>query len=323
MGIRETLSNPDNEDFWWLNNGVTITTSNATIANGSLVIEDPQIVNGLQSSHELFNHFNSGGQRDDQRKILVRVIKPSDEKSRLKIIKATNSQTGVPIASLRATDEIHLNIEDYFLANGFFYDRRKNYYKNNGKAPDLIISIPYLSQIVTAIVLREPNNSRARPSTLIKNDSEYVRIFDSSYDVEIYLWAVLIHKRIEQALRNYNPALQINTISNIKFHVTMYVVSTKLHKLTYGANEIRRIDIDSISSQEISRCIAIVLEEYTRLGETDKISKSEEFVTVLKERIANENAFYIEGLRTRTNTAALSSEIGVSLEPSDSQRSLF
>ena len=58
--IAETLRNPNNEDFWWLNNGVTITTSNATLTSQSLIIEDPQIVNGLQSSHEIFNHFNSG-----------------------------------------------------------------------------------------------------------------------------------------------------------------------------------------------------------------------------------------------------------------------
>lgn len=116
QAISESLKNPNNEDFWWLNNGVTITTTNATLTSQFLTIEDPQIVNGLQSSHELFYHFSSGGNREDSRKIMVRVIKPVDEKSRLKIIKATNSQTSVPIASLRATDEIHLNIEDYFLS---------------------------------------------------------------------------------------------------------------------------------------------------------------------------------------------------------------
>ena len=58
--IKDTLNNPSVEDFWWLNNGVTITTSSASLASKSLVIQDPQIVNGLQSSYELYNFFRSG-----------------------------------------------------------------------------------------------------------------------------------------------------------------------------------------------------------------------------------------------------------------------
>jgi hypothetical protein len=285
-GIKETLTNPGAEDFWWLNNGVTITTNKATLANESLLIEDPQIVNGLQSSHELFNHFSSGGDRNDSRKIMVRVVKPSDEKSRLKIIKATNSQTDVPIASLRATDEIHLDIEDYFLSNGYYYDRRKNYYKNLGKATDLIVSIPYLSQIVTAMVLREPNNSRARPSTLIKNDDEYKKIFNKDYDVDIYLRAVKTQKAVETALKNFNPYLTTSEIGDVKFHVTLFVVASTIGKLTYGANELKRVDAAILTEDEINFYITETLKVYYELGGTLKVAKSVDFVAGIIARIA-------------------------------------
>jgi len=281
QAISDSLKNPNNEDFWWLNNGVTITTTNATLASQSLTIEDPQIVNGLQSSHELYYHFSSGGNRDDSRKIMVRVIKPTDEKSRLKIIKATNSQTSVPIASLRATDEIHLNIEDYFLSQGLYYDRRKNYYKNLGKPPEQIISIPYLSQIITAIALREPNNSRARPSTLIKNDEEYKRIFSKEYDVDIYARGVFIQKRVETALKNCNPELTTSEIGDLKFHVTMFIVANTLKKLTYTPNEIKNIDLEVISDEQILHAIIIVKEIYDSQGATNKVAKSQDFVTAI------------------------------------------
>jgi len=281
QAIAETLKNPINEDFWWLNNGVTITTTNATLTSQSLTIEDPQIVNGLQSSHEIFNHFSSGGSLDDPRKIMIRVIKPSEEKSRLRIIKATNSQTNVPIASLRATDEIHLNIEDYFLSMGYFYDRRKNYYKNVGKPADLIISIPFLSQIITSAVLREPNNSRARPSTLIKNDDEYKRIFNKEYDVDVYLNAVKIHKKVETALKSFIPELTTTTIGDLKFHVTMFTVADSLKKLTYSANEIKSIDVEGISAEQLKQNILVVKAIYESLGATNKIAKSQDFVTAI------------------------------------------
>jgi hypothetical protein len=297
QAILDTLKNPNNEDFWWLNNGVTITTSNATLASQSLTIEDPQIVNGLQSSHELFNHFSTGGNRDDSRKIMVRVIKPVDEKSRLKIIKATNSQTSVPIASLRATDEIHLNIEDYFLSQGIYYDRRKNYYKNLGKPAEQIVSIPYLSQIITAIALREPNNSRARPSTLIKNDEEYKRIFNREYDVDIYARGVTIQKLVETGLKSYAPELTTSEIGDLKFHVSMFIVADALKKLTYSPNEIKSIDTALITSEKIAHTIATVKEIYDSLGGTLKVAKSQDFVTSLFGKLGQVIGEYKETLK--------------------------
>ncbi len=300
QAISDSLKNPNNEDFWWLNNGVTITTTNATLASQSLTIEDPQIVNGLQSSHELFYHFSTGGNRDDSRKIMVRVIKPIDEKSRLKIIKATNSQTSVPIASLRATDEIHLNIEDYFLSQGLYYDRRKNYYKNLGKPAEQIISIPYLSQIITSIVLREPNNSRARPSTLIKNDEEYKRIFSKEYDVDIYAKGVLLQKQVEKTLKGYSPELTTSEIGDLKFHVSMFIVADTLKKLTYSPNDIKSIDLSSISTEKINQAIIIVKELYDSLGGTNKVAKSQDFVTAVFGKLGEIIAEHKESLKQQS-----------------------
>ena len=58
---------------------------------------------------------------------------PTEDESRDRIIKATNSQTVVPPSSLRATQRIHRDIEEYLQQKGLFYDRRKNHYKNEGK----------------------------------------------------------------------------------------------------------------------------------------------------------------------------------------------
>ncbi|MFP9097672.1 AIPR family protein [Flavobacterium sp. RHBU_24] len=297
QAISDTLRNPNNEDFWWLNNGVTITTTNTTLASQALMIEDPQIVNGLQSSHEIFNHFSSGGTIDDSRKIMIRVIKPSDEKSRLKIIKATNSQTNVPIASLRATDEIHLNIEDYFLSAGYYYDRRKNYYKNIGKPAESIISIPYLSQIITATVLKEPNNSRARPSTLIKNDEEYLRIFNREYDVDIYLQSFKIQKKVESALKAYRPELTTSAIGDLKFHVTTFTVVEYLKKITYNPTEIKNINVDRMPPEQLNTNITVVNEIYQSLGGTNKVAKSQNFIQTIFAKLGEIIAQHKEALK--------------------------
>ena len=76
------------EDFWWLNNGVTILCSKATHSGKILTIENPEIVNGLQTSRELHNFSCTPPPEDDGRNILIRVIQPSSPESRDRIIKA-------------------------------------------------------------------------------------------------------------------------------------------------------------------------------------------------------------------------------------------
>ncbi len=57
--ISETLHRADDNDFWWLNNGVTVLASEATLVNNrELQIVNPEIVNGLQTSMEIYNYFS-------------------------------------------------------------------------------------------------------------------------------------------------------------------------------------------------------------------------------------------------------------------------
>lgn len=108
--ICDTLASDFSEDFWWLNNGVTILASEIQlVTNKSLQISNPSIVNGLQTSREIYNYFSSNPQiiEADKRNVLVRIIKPNNEESRDRIIFATNNQTAIPKYSLRVTDNIH------------------------------------------------------------------------------------------------------------------------------------------------------------------------------------------------------------------------
>ena len=123
--IQSTLKNPTDDDFWWLNNGVSILATKASLGGKALTIENPQIVNGLQTSTEVYNYCKDCDKEKEERNILIRVMVPAEEESRDRIIKATNSQTVVQRSSLRATDKIHRDIEEYFRPKGLFYDRRK------------------------------------------------------------------------------------------------------------------------------------------------------------------------------------------------------
>jgi hypothetical protein len=279
-GIKETLlSSSPGEDFWWLNNGITITASDATFASKILQIEEPQIVNGLQTSFEIFSYFKNNKVEKENRNVLVRVVKTKDEKSRLKVIKATNSQTNIPPASLRATDPIHRDIEDYLLAKGLYYDRRKNYHKNQLRPINKIISIPYLAQIIMGTLQQKPDYARARPSTIIKNNSDYEGIFNNTIPIELYYKLIYIQLAVETSLKNFNsPKLLRPQIGDIKFHVTMYVVCKLTNNIKPKAQDIANIDINSLTTEIQNEAIQNTFIVYDAMGGTNGVAKGKEFV---------------------------------------------
>ena len=271
--IQDTLTTPLTEDFWWLNNGVSIVASQAVMSGGkTLTIEDPQIVNGLQTSREVFKYFKNTENPDLQRNILVRVMVPDDEESRDRIIKATNSQTSVQRASLRATDKIQRAIEDYLKSRGLFYDRRKNFYKNSGKPRDLIIDIPYLAQAVMAILLRRPDTARGRPSSLLKTDENYDKVFNPKYPVHMYYVCVQAMRTIERAMKSNALNVARKTRSNLRFYVGMHAVAgtAKQHP---QASDIEKFNLASLDDATVLRSLSIVETLYVALGATDQVAK--------------------------------------------------
>ena len=181
--IRSSLDDEQAPDFWWLNNGVTIVCSKASIQGKTYTLDDVQIVNGLQTSYTTF-HALSVAQKDHpvfDRTLLVRILQTEDTATRDRVIRANNRQTSVPEASLRATDDTQRRIEAFFESNDLYYDRRKNYHRNNGRPKDRIIGIPLLAQTVMAVGLSRPDDSRARPSSLLKFDETYQTIFQVTF----------------------------------------------------------------------------------------------------------------------------------------------
>ena len=132
--IATSLQNELVPDFWWLNNGITILTTRAVINGKNMHMQDIQVVNGLQTT-ETINHFNAGSQKSVDSTLSIRIIVSRDEKLRDQIIRATNNQSLIEQAGLHATDKIQRDIEQILEKYEFYYERRKNYYRNIGRPP--------------------------------------------------------------------------------------------------------------------------------------------------------------------------------------------
>ncbi|MCX2185189.1 AIPR family protein [Streptomyces sp. SKN60] len=224
--ITTSLQKADAPEFWWLNNGITIVCSQATSVGKRLSLSDVQIVNGLQTSytlHETLRELYATEPTDPvfERLVQVRILVTADQAARDAVIRATNRQTSVPVASLRATDDIQRQIESYFLEHDWFYDRRKNFYRNQGKPADRIVSIPLLAQSVMAMALGQPDHARARPSSLLKSDTDYRRVFSDKTELPVYLWLARAQRQVDEFLQSASEPVTRSEYTNLHFHLAM------------------------------------------------------------------------------------------------------
>lgn len=275
--IRETLAGATPEEFWWLNNGITILATEVGGAGDFLNITDPLIVNGLQTSYEIFNHFKQS-RGPDERTILVRVIESKDPQGVDRIIKATNSQTRIPRVWLHATEDIHRKIESVLMQVGLFYDRRKNYYRNQGKPMNSIITLPYLSQALVAIVLQRPDDARARPTTAAER--HYDALYSDDYPKDLYAKCALILKRADEYLdgQDLDRADKLNLV----FYVAMFATSVALRSPRPKRPTIAGIDMEKFTDKLLDECSKYVREKYIGLGGDDAVAKGTTLLEVLK-----------------------------------------
>lgn len=278
--ISETLHRADDNDFWWLNNGVTVLASEATLVNNrELQIVNPEIVNGLQTSMEIYNYFSENREalESEKRSILLRIIVPDNEESRDQIIFATNNQTNIPKATLRVTDPIYLQIEMYFKNRGLFYDRRKNYYKNQGRKPAEIVGVSFLAQCLITIFLKKPDYARARPSTLLNDEKTYNELYEKNNDLEVFYRVALLGKKIQRNVRsgsNFSSAEK----SDILYYVLYAVIADVLGKKNITPADIKNLNIDSVTDTLIEDIRNRVYEIYKQHGGNGRVAKSAEFI---------------------------------------------
>jgi hypothetical protein len=181
-GIGNTLREDKDINFWLLNNGITIITPDASSAGyHQLNLEDPQIVNGLQTSRVIYEYFKEHNPTDETRSILVKVIQTAEAAVQDKIIIATNSQTALEKGSLRAAYPIHHRIEAYFKANDLFYERRKKFYKDKRVPIAQTVSRTELTQAMVSVLLQRPDEARRRPSDYLTVPEKYDAVYGQDY----------------------------------------------------------------------------------------------------------------------------------------------
>ena len=281
--IADSLKNPQVE-FWLLNNGVTILAEKIeTGEHLEVEVTDPQIVNGLQTSREIYNYYREAKSLppNDNRRLQVRLIKTVEPKARDSIIQATNSQNVMPDEALRATDPIHRQIETLFHRFNLFYDRRKGHYRDQGKPVSQIVGLVEVVQAMVSIVLRRPDDERARPRDYFKKNDLYKSVFGKdAFDLNLYLRSTQILTRVEGYLESLN--LEAIHRRNINFYICMYAACAIAGSAFATPAQLLTIDPPAITDDFLADCYARVRKHYDRLAKKTAVNGEIDYDAIAK-----------------------------------------
>lgn len=300
-GIMDTLKYENDIEFWWLNNGITMLANEIIpLPDNKLRVKNIQIVNGLQTTFCIYDHFKDLDREglSDTRSVFIKVIKTNDEKIMDKIIYSTNSQTAVRPADLRATDELQRNIENYYLSKGYYYDRRKNYYKNKKKERSKIFNIAKTAQYIETLLFKRPYSARANPTSLLKTDDNYKKIFNKNINIDAYLKACLFFAETNQYIKTkihdndvFNDRYGAS-MRNLSFHIMLVSSALYFNNYHFDDNDLANINLDEFKASYFDKAVLYLVDTIDEMGENKNIiniAKSKKYTELIKHKLLSNN----------------------------------
>ena len=253
--ILGTLNNrKDEEDFWWLNNGVTILCSTAVAIGKSITITNVQIVNGLQTSECIYRYFNECDKSEDDRVVLIKILPCESSLIADDIIRSTNNQTAVQSSSLRATDKIQEDIEDILKKEGLYYERRVNYYLNQGVPIEKIFSPLYLAAGYMALILKRPYSAVALKQKFMRKKESYEEIFSERDNLLIWPVIAQLMRKTDEYMSNLRQnGSGERFLRNVRYLVSFLTVSRLLGTFAYSSNSLISLDLSKYTFDEVKR----------------------------------------------------------------------
>lgn len=276
--IAETLAGEGGPNFWWLNNGVTILATSASLVGKTLKLRDIQIVNGLQTTESVHRHFSRVSKvQAENRSLLVKVIVSGDDGVRDQVIRATNNQSTVEPAALHATDRIQRNIEEILLRHDWYYERRTNFHKNEGRSEARIISPLALASGAVALLLRNPAKSSKLRQKHLRTTEAYGAVYADHFPLKAWPTVAHLIRAAENAIvrkfRAKNGA-HGQPLSAWRGTVAFFTMARLSGTLSFDHQNLTTVDLSIATDAYVDECLEICISGTSkyrghRLGQDD------------------------------------------------------
>lgn len=241
--IQDTaVSEPEAIYFGCYNNGISVICDKAdctddTLKNYNILLRNPQIINGGQTTKSLYNKFleNPEDFREKSKNafIMLRIYETINPDLSSKITQNTNSQNAINFRDLQANSRIQQLVQSYFNSHGYYLDIKRGYTdKNNQKS----IKNENLVQIFTALYDEQPHLSKRSKTRVFR--ANFYRVFSEGQHsiAEKLLRGYKLWEYIsQQEQRDHNYSL----LSHGKYAIlyTMSLLDSKLLELTVPLSE--------------------------------------------------------------------------------------
>ncbi|MBA4683219.1 AIPR family protein [Pseudomonas sp. MDMC216] len=260
--IHNTLNDISAPNFWWLNNGVTILATSASIVGKTLKLRDIQIVNGLQTTESIYKHYTSSSKLEsDSRTLLVKVIVSQDESIRDQVIRATNNQSSVEPAALHATEKIQRSIEEILIRHDWFYERRTNFYKNEGKPENRILSPLTIAAASTALLLKNPVRSSKLRQKHLRTTEAYQSVYSESFPMNAWpvIAALIRYSELSIIKAQKSKRGPYSGILSAWRGVLAYIAAVRsIGTYSYQHRDLISMDLSKVTEKFMDECWAVI-----------------------------------------------------------------
>lgn len=267
--IAKTIADPQKRSrFPVLNNGITIVSPDVIVRTNRLHVKDPQIVNGCQTSHVLFE--NRDAMTEDMM-ITVKVVEAEDEDVYSDLVRATNSQSKVEGKQFLSLSPMARAIEHYF--NTFegedgrlYFERRLRQYVGKNVAALRIVDLDTVARAFAAMYLRRPDLAFKYPKAMY--DQLHADLFAENNKPILYYAGALVIYRIH-----------VLTSSGA---ITSNARKYKWHSLPLVAAKLAGRDVPTLSSRKAETYAGKIVKVFKTQSETINSTLTECVDTILK-----------------------------------------
>ena len=251
-----------------------------------MMMQDIQVVNGLQTTESIYRHFRDGATQSLNRTLSIKIIVSRDERLRDEIIRATNNQSAIEQAALHATDKIQRDIEQILERHDFYYERRKNYYRNIGRPLERFVTPMYVAAGYVALILKGPARAARLKSRFMRNQESYEQVFSDKVPIDLWPRLVTLLKAAEQQMLLSRQNQGERALKTWRGLIALLYASQACGRISFSTAEFcRAIDVNNIDAALLNDCFRFVDERRRKGGwqepsQTFCVNLCKEFATL-------------------------------------------
>jgi DNA-binding GntR family transcriptional regulator len=182
-----------------------------------------------------------------------------DEQLRDQIIRATNNQSAIEQAALHATDKIQRDIEQILERHDFYYERRKNYYRNIGKPVERFVTPMYVAAGYVAVILKQPASAARLKPRFMRNEARYEQVFSENAPIELWPRLVGILKAAEREMIDAQQSRGERALRTWRGLIALLYASKAIGRFSFSPAEFcKKINLNDIDFDSVKDCFRFV-----------------------------------------------------------------